>query len=45
MTVQGYAEAQYHLDLMYENGYGVTEDTKLAAQWYKKAANQGYTDV
>jgi len=34
--------AQFNLGTMYENGRGVTTDKVLAAQWYRKAADQGY---
>lgn len=32
--------AQYMLGWAYENGEGTTKDTALAAQWYRKAADQ-----
>jgi TPR repeat protein len=37
---KGEAEAQYRLGIMYENGYGVTQDTSLALKWYRRAAAQ-----
>lgn len=33
--------AQYSLGVMYENGEGVPQDLKEAAQWYQMAAEQG----
>jgi TPR repeat protein len=39
---QGSHEAQYNMGLMYANGYGVPQDNAQAAQWYEKAAQQGY---
>ncbi|NNK96376.1 MAG: sel1 repeat family protein [Desulfobacterales bacterium] len=39
---QGYSDAQYNLGLIYENGEGVPQSDKKAAQWYRKAAEQGY---
>ena len=38
---QGNAEAQYELGLLYDLGYGVTQDYKEAMKWYRKAAEQG----
>ncbi|MCH7499255.1 MAG: sel1 repeat family protein [Nitrospinae bacterium] len=38
---QGFADAQYNLGLMYDNGLGVTQDYVEAVKWYKKAAEQG----
>lgn len=37
----GYAEAQYYLGMMYDDGRGVERDPVQAAQWYRKAAEQG----
>lgn len=37
----GYAEAQYYLGMMYDDGKGVARDPALAAGWYRKAAEQG----
>ena len=34
-------ESQYNLAWMYENGHGVTQDSKQAFDWYLKAALQG----
>jgi TPR repeat protein len=30
---------------MYANGFGVKKDFKQAAEWYRKAAEQGYADA
>ena len=40
-----HAYAQYFLARMYETGQGVTEDSKIAAKWYRKAAEQGIGDA
>ena len=37
----GHAEAQNNLGVCYELGTGVPKDVVLAAQWYRKAADQG----
>ena len=37
--------AQYHLGMMSYYGQGVPEDEKLAIQWWKKAAAQGYVEA
>ena len=41
LAEQGYADAQYNLGLMYDNGLGVPQDDKEAVKWYRKAADQG----
>ena len=33
--------AQYNLGVMYANGQGVAKDESTAAEWYRKAAEQG----
>ena len=38
---QGYANAQYNLGVMYDNGEGVPQDYQEAMSWYRKAAEQG----
>ncbi|MDR0792541.1 MAG: SEL1-like repeat protein [Chitinophagaceae bacterium] len=40
---QGNADAQYNLGVMYENGFGVPQNTNQATEWYKKSAAQGNT--
>ena len=37
----GYAEAQYNLGYMYEQGRGVPQDYAKAVEWYRKAADNG----
>ena len=41
LAEQGIAEAQYNLGIMYDNGYGVTQDHAEAVRWYRMAAEQG----
>lgn len=38
---EGYAEAQYYLGMMYDDGKGVERDATLAAEWYRRAAEHG----
>jgi TPR repeat protein len=38
---QGYADAQYYVGEMYENGKGVKQNYAEALKWYEKAAEQG----
>lgn len=42
MADYGNAEAQYKLGEMYEEGHGTVQDFDSAAEWYRKAAAQGY---
>ncbi|KAF9348654.1 hypothetical protein BGX26_012947 [Mortierella sp. AD094] len=42
---QGNDSAQYSLGLMYQNGYGVTQDYSKALEWYQKAADQGNSNA
>ena len=44
-TLENLAEAQSYLGKMYQKGYGVKQDYKVAIHWYQKAADQGYTDA
>ena len=37
--------AQYAMGVLYENGFGVAKDLPLAADWYRKAAEQGNSDA
>jgi TPR repeat protein len=39
---QGYAEAQFNLGEMYEEGRGVARDIAEALEWYKKACENGW---
>ena len=41
VAVQGDADAQYNLGIMYRDGEGVPEDYAQAATWFRKAAVQG----
>ena len=36
------AVSQNNLGVMYQNGYGVTQDYNEAVKWYRKSAEQGY---
>src|SRR5262245_33448898 len=38
----GDAPSQFLLGTMYDEGKGVPRDAALAAQWYRRAADQGY---
>ncbi len=40
---KGDAVAQFGLGLSYARGNGVTQDYKLAEEWYTKSANQGFS--
>jgi len=42
LAEEGYAEAQHDLGFCYNLGYGVKEDFAMAAEWYRKAAEQGH---
>jgi TPR repeat protein len=42
---QGYADAQFNLGVMCDNGTGVTQDDKAAVKWYTLAAEQGDADA
>ena len=42
---QGDADAQYNLGVMYERGYGVSQDDKEAVNWYRLSAEQGYANA
>tara|TARA_B100000809_G_scaffold193194_1_gene192130 strand:- start:552 stop:1265 length:714 start_codon:yes stop_codon:yes gene_type:complete len=44
-AMQGYADAQYYLGVMYDLGDGVAEDDAEAVKWYRMAAEQGYADA
>jgi hypothetical protein len=41
----GYAEAQYNMGVMYDEGAGVDQDLTTAVSWYRKAAEQGFIDA
>lgn len=38
---QGYASAQYNIGVMHNNGEGVLQNKRKAAEWYRKAAHRG----
>ncbi len=40
LAEQGYADAQFNLGLMYEDGEGVSKDYKEAVNWFRLAAEQ-----
>lgn len=40
-----HAYAQYFLARMYEQGEGVAQDRRVAAKWYRKAAEKGVNDA
>jgi TPR repeat protein len=42
---QGYADAQFKLGWLYENGLGIEKDYSQAKAWYQKAADQGNADA
>lgn len=37
--------AEYAMGVLYENGFGVPKTPQLAADWYRKAAEQGNSDA
>jgi TPR repeat protein len=45
LAEQGDPRGQYAMGVLYENGFGVTQDLKQAADWYLKSAEQGNTDA
>jgi hypothetical protein len=44
-AAQGYAEAEYKMGWVYEDGIGVPRDKDEAARWYKLAAEHGYLEA
>lgn len=40
-AMEGHADSQFNLGVMYEQGIGVGKDEKEAVVWYRKAASQG----
>ncbi|MBX9608809.1 MAG: SEL1-like repeat protein, partial [Gammaproteobacteria bacterium] len=42
LAQQGDAEAQFHLGIAYQKGWGVIADPAKALQWYRRAADQGH---
>ena len=45
LALQGNAEAQTALGLIYDAGRGVAQDYVEAVKWYRCAADQGFTDA
>lgn len=43
LAEQGDAVAQYQLGEMYELGWGVQQDYRMAMYWFEKSAQQGYS--
>ena len=41
-AVQGFAEAQYSLGVLYAKGQGVRQDPIAAKEWYGKACDAGH---
>ena len=44
-AVDGYAESQYRLAIMYAKGIGVVQNYPRAERWFIKAANQQHADA
>lgn len=42
---QGYAEGQFNLGNLYENGAGLPQNDNKAVEWYEKAAKQGHAEA
>lgn len=42
LAEKGDRRAQFSVGILYERGYGVTMDKDLAAEWYRRSAEQGY---
>jgi len=42
MCEKGSVAAQFNLGGMYQDGMGVSQDDKIAAKWYQRAADQGH---
>ncbi len=45
LAEQGNARAQLNLGVMYNNGWGVTQNDAEAAKWFRKAAEQGLANA
>jgi TPR repeat protein len=44
-ALEGNVLAQFFLGVSYDNGEGVAQDYAQAAQWYRKAAEQGLAEA
>lgn len=42
---QGEAWAEYHLGLIYQHGFGVRRNARIARAWYEKSAAAGYSSA
>ena len=42
---QGFADAQFNLALMYDNGKGVPQDYQTVLKWWTSAAEQGFAEA
>ena len=45
LAVQGHANAQFNLGMMYQDGHGVPQNDSEAAKWFRRAAVQGFIDA
>ena len=45
LTEQGNVQAQYNLEEMYRNGYGIPQDYKTVVKWYTLSAEQGIAEA
>ena len=41
-ALDGNAGAQFNLDILYANGWGVAQDHAEAARWFRRSAENGY---
>ena len=44
-ALKGLADAQNGLAALYRNGWGITADLPMDAEWYRKAAEQGHANA
>jgi len=44
-AITGDAKSQYELGLIYNNGYGVAQNSKEALKWFKLSSEQGYQEA
>jgi len=45
LAVQGNANAQFNLGMMYQDGHGVPQNDSEAVKWFRRAAVQGFIDA
>lgn len=45
LAESGDKDAQYHIALIYSNGYGIPQDYEKSSYWYRKAADQGLVNA